>query len=201
MYPPSIAVVQDQVDTAPLADSPVADGPDVTGPVVRAAPAASTTLPLSFDVDIQGAITGMNMAVSVTDNVGTIQIGPDTFPVIVYEQIPWSGFSLTLYQAVAVLPDRWAVMWFYCTGATLGTVDYEDTLGAPLATYTATGTCSVTMQNVNTPIQTSASTLALNSLVQGFRIYGLATAVVRWLSTGSDVARRQVMASLSVRSH
>lgn len=153
-------------------DGPAGETGDAGARVVRAVPAAAATLPLAFDVAIQGEMAGTTMAVSVSHDSGTLQIGGRTYPIVVYEQIPWSGFSLTLYQAIAVLTDRWAVIWFYCRGSTLTGIDYEDTLGAPLAAFDAAGTCSVAMQSVNAQVTAPASMLTLDSLVRGFAVTG-----------------------------
>jgi len=161
-----------EADAGEPGDGSAGEAGDAAARVVRATPLAAATLPLAFDVAIQGEMAGTTMAVSVTHDSGTLQIGGDTYPIVVYEQIPWSGFSLTLYQAIAILADRWAVIWFYCTGSTLTGIDYEDTLGAPLAAYGATGTCSVAMRSVNAQVTAPASTLTLDSLVQGFALTG-----------------------------
>jgi hypothetical protein len=161
-----------EADAGEPGDGSTGEGGDAATRVERATPPAAATLPLAFDVAIQGDMAGTTMAVSVVHDSGTLQIGGSTYPIIVYEQIPWNGFSLTLYQAIAILADRWAVIWFYCRGTALTGIDYEDTLGAPLATYDATGTCSVAMQSVDARVTAPASTLALDSLVQGFAVTG-----------------------------
>ncbi len=153
---------------------------DAAATVLRATAAGTRSLTLDFDVAIQGEMTGTTMAISVTHNSGTLQIDGMAYPIVVYEQIPWKNFSLTLYQAIAVLADRWAVIWFYCNtvpsspaGAMkLTGIEYEDTLGAPLARYEATGTCSATMHLVSTQLSVPASTLAMASPVQGFALTG-----------------------------
>ncbi|HEV3192216.1 MAG TPA: hypothetical protein VGY54_17005, partial [Polyangiaceae bacterium] len=142
---------------------------DAATTVLRATAAGTRSLALDFDVAIQGEMAGTTMAISVTHNAGTLQIAGSAYPIVVYEQIPWPNFSLTLYQAIAVLADRWAVIWFYCdatpspqTGRVMLTgIDYEDTLGAPLAKYGATGTCSVTKVSVDTQMSAPASILAM----------------------------------------
>src|SRR5258708_27385700 len=114
----------------------------------------------------------MNMSVSITHDVGTLNIGANQYPVVVYQRIPWADFTLTLYQALAVLPDHWAVIWFYCTGNRLTNIEYEDTRGAPIAVYDAMGSCTSAMTPINAAVSAPASAPALGPLVKGFSVTG-----------------------------
>jgi hypothetical protein len=166
------------ITAIPSADAGPSDGtpPDVAtdSPIqtARGVPASNGTLRLPFDVAIGGDITGMNMSVSVIHDVGTLSIGANQYPVVVYQQIPWSNFTQTLYQALAVLPDHWAVIWFYCMGNRLTNIEYEDTRGAPIAVYDATGSCTSTMAPIDAAVSVPSSAPALGPLVKGFRVSG-----------------------------
>jgi hypothetical protein len=155
---------------APPDARPGADGPSpLAEPSI---PASKSSLRLSFDATLGGDINGMNMSVSITHNVGTLNVDGNRYPVVLYEQIPWPSFTLTLYQALAVLPDRWALIWFYCSGNKLINIQYEETRGAPLAVHDALGSCAATQTPITVPVEALASVPSLGPLVRGFQVRG-----------------------------
>jgi hypothetical protein len=98
------------------------------------------TLALPFTFSAQGSGVSFVGSASIDQGAGTVQLGNQTLPVVVYERQPFEDYFL--YQALAVAGDRLYVLWFYCLGGELLGIYYEGTDGTAITTEAATGACA-----------------------------------------------------------
>jgi hypothetical protein len=151
------------------------DDAGTSGAVTLTVPATSGSLAEPYDVSIS-ATTNEGDSASIVHGVGTVTLGGSgPIPVFVYEMIDWSAYGYVLYQALAVGPNSWKMIWFYCEGANFtdaSGIEYEGTDQPTLATPNATGTCRETNSSVSETVSLPQSRLALGNLVQGFTVSG-----------------------------
>lgn len=144
--------------------------PDAASPEAPISIAATQgNLSEGFEVEISGQGQGGSVgAVTVSGNVGTLEISGATYPVAVYEQIPYSAAGDTLYQMLGAAPDKLIVAWAYCSAGALTYVYYETTEGVPVTYDSATGTCTATSGAHSATVEFPSVTLKGLPLVQGF---------------------------------
>jgi hypothetical protein len=144
----------------------------IDGGVTLDVPLTDGTKSIGFDIAIS-ASNASGFSASITNGVGTLTPpGGTSLPAFVYERINWAHFGLTLYQTLAVGPADWHVGWFYCKDAGVDYVDYEATDNPHLQSLAVTGTCSETASATDEAVSLPATTLGLDSLVQGFTVSG-----------------------------
>lgn len=102
---------------------------------------------------------------------GTVSLAGTNVGALVYLRIPWSAYSLVLYQALAVQAHAWTVFWFYCRGAALTDVWWETTANSTLRNESMTGTCTPT-SGFSTTVSWPAVSMALPTPISGFRAHG-----------------------------
>lgn len=97
-------------------------------------------------------------------------------PVLVYEEQPFGEW--TLYQSLAVAPDGWTVIWFYCSEGMLTDVYFETTTGLPLQYELASGTCDIVPGSSETEVSFPGTEFALIYNGEDFSIDGADIAVI-----------------------
>jgi hypothetical protein len=90
---------------------------------------------------------------------------------LVYVDIPWNGYSLTLYQALAVEAGSWTVLWFYCSGTSLTYVYWESTTGSKVSREPMKGSCTST-SSTHTAVSWPAGSMPAPAVVPGFSVHG-----------------------------
>jgi hypothetical protein len=147
--------------------SPPAASP-LPGPITW--PAISSDDSSSFGIDISG--TGNTVSkVDIHSRFGEVTLAGRVMSALIYRDIPWNGYSLVLYQALAVEAHSWTVLWFYCTGASLTYIYWESTTSSRLNREPMSGTCttiSATHANVSWP----AGSMQAPAVVAGFSVHG-----------------------------
>ncbi len=128
----------------------------------------------SFGVQISGhgEDGGAVGSVSIQGDVGTLEIAGVSFPVVAYEQIPFSAADETLYQLLGASADELLVAWAYCNAGALNEIWYETTAGVPVSYEPATGTCTASTAAVSAAVELPAVRLNALELVRGFALQG-----------------------------
>jgi hypothetical protein len=145
------------------------DGPTDAGSPRIVIP-ATTGSALAEAVNLAGSATSVIGNVAITNGVGTVQISGQTVSALVYERQPFGAY--TLYQTLAVSPDRIHVLWFYCLTNTLAFVYYEGTGGTAVLEQMATGTCADTNTMESQPVSFPAVDMPIPALVTGYTVTG-----------------------------
>lgn len=125
---------------------------------------------LPFTISVTGAGTDRVGAVSIAGAVGTMELGGAVLPVAIYEQQPF--FDYTLYQALAVAPDNWWLLWLYCQNGELTYVYSEATHGPPIDYEVASGRCVESPMPSTAHITFPAVEMPLPPLFPGYAIDG-----------------------------
>jgi hypothetical protein len=150
------------------AASPIAPSP---GPGPIEWPAISSDDANTFGIDISG--TGSTVSkVDIHNRFGAVTIGGRVMSALVYRDIPWDGYSLVLYQALAVEANSWTVLWFYCTASSLTYIYWESTTSSKLNREPVKGSCTTTATthaNVSWP----AGSMQAPWLISGFSVHGV----------------------------
>ncbi len=122
------------------------------------APSATLSYTLPFHISIQGvSSSGAVSDVTVTRNVAQVTIDGEVLQGFVYEQQEWSGFSLTLYQALLVSSSSIHAVWFYCEDDTLTWIYHESNL-TDMRNQPLQGSCM--LETVSTPIEVTLPEVA-----------------------------------------
>jgi hypothetical protein len=137
--------------------------------------ATDATLELDVDIGVSGAGSSLVGAIDVSGGVGDVVVAGDPVPAFVYEVQPWPDAGYTLLQALAVAPDRWYVLWFYCQDGTMTGVYAEGTDGTPLAWEEGTGSCSLGNGPLRSAVSLPAIDMPWPPLVGG------------WMASGPDL--------------
>jgi hypothetical protein len=124
--------------------------------------------PFTFGATGQGSVD--IGAVSIATGAGTVHIGPHDVSAVVYERQPFGQW--TLYQALAVEPDRLWVLWFYCNQGALEYVYFEGTDGTPIHYEQASGTCAEQGASSAVHAVLPAIDMPQPSLLAGYTIQG-----------------------------
>lgn len=133
-------------------------------------PALSVVDSDSFGIDISG--TGAVVSkVEIRSRYGTVSLGRRDVAALVYKKIPWSGYSLILYQALAVEAHAWTVFWFYCTGPSLTYVYWESTTSSTVSKAPMKGSCTSTA-TASATVSWPAVSMTAPAPVPGFRAHG-----------------------------
>jgi len=138
------------------------------GPIDVGEASGSLTVPFTFSS--QGAGVSFVGSVSVDNLTGTIELGGQTLPLLVYERQPFEDYFL--YQALAVAGDRLYVVWLYCLGGELLGVYYEGTDGTVLTTEAATGACVESDTPSTVSVQLPGLFMQFPSLLHGYTFDG-----------------------------
>lgn len=159
------------ISTTPIgqASSPTPAPSAATGGAITW-PAISVHDSSTFGIDISGRGSAVSK-VDIQSRYGTVSVGGKDVAALVYEQIPWSSYTLVLYQALAVEANSWTVFWFYCKGASLTYVYWESTISSKLNREPMTGSCqSSTTTDVS--VSWPAVSMAAPAPVRGFSAHG-----------------------------
>lgn len=131
-------------------------------------PATDAALALPFTASILGQGSARVGAIDLVGGVGEVTIDGAVTAIATHERQPWDEFSLTLFQGLAVAPDRWHVLWFYCEGDALTGLYLEGTDGAPLSYEGASGSCNDLAAPSTPQVRFPAVDMAIPSLAPGF---------------------------------
>lgn len=160
------------------ADAGADAGTDATGDaspsrISVGASTGSVTLDDS-DFSVTGRGSTIVGAFTVTHGAGTIELNGATVPLAVYERQPFEAAGYTLYQAIAVEPERLWVLWFYCDVSTneLDGVYYEATDGTPVLFERGTGTCVDTRQTSAVSVHLPAFAFEPPPVIDGYTVSG-----------------------------
>ncbi|MEZ4453283.1 MAG: hypothetical protein R3B09_27720 [Nannocystaceae bacterium] len=129
-------------------------------------------LALDFTASIAGQGSSRVAAIELVAGVGTVEIDGAATTIVTYERQPWGDFSLTLFQGLAVAPDRLHVLWFYCEEGALTGLYLEGTDGIPIAYEPANGTCDDLMAPSTPLVQFPAIDMPYPPITPGIAIQG-----------------------------
>lgn len=167
------------VDAAPGADAAADAGGDSgadagVGPEVRhvVVPETDGTLELDFTLDAEGAGTDRVGAISVIEDDALIEVDGESLVGVTYQHQDWAKFGYDLFQVLLVGPDRWVVVWLYCTDAVLTNLYSVSTDGTELVEEAAEGTCSFLAQDTSAQVSLPATDMTFDTLVNGYRVTG-----------------------------
>jgi hypothetical protein len=133
-------------------------------------PAISLDDANTFGIDIAGSGSAVTK-VDIHSRFGAVTLGGRVMSALVYRDIPWSGYSLVLYQALAVEAHSWTVLWFYCTGSSLTYVYWETTTSSKVNRAPMTGSCKAT-NATNASVSWPAGSMPAPPIVAGFTVHG-----------------------------
>jgi hypothetical protein len=108
--------------------------------------------------------------IDLVDGFGTVVVDGESLPALVHHEQPFGEW--TLYQALAVAPNGWTLLWFYCRDAELTDVYLEGTSGLQLEYEGAKGVCAIEPGPVEVAVQFPASELAIVDHADPFAIDG-----------------------------
>jgi hypothetical protein len=137
-------------------------------------PGQAGVIHAAFDVSITGQPTmpGGIGAISITNDLGTIELGGKTLPAVLYNAPPMNSTD-TSFQGIATDADRWVVFWPYCSGTSLVWVDYETSDVPGLVRSAATGSCTASSAATTAPFTWSAQTVDVDTAsTAAFRMAG-----------------------------
>jgi hypothetical protein len=139
-------------------------------PNVVTIPATEGSLQLGFGVSAEGAGSKAVGAIHIVDGAGTVVIDGKTLPAVVYERQPFAPW--TLYQTLAVGPDRIDVVWLYCKDGVIDGVYYETTAGTPVTLVQSTGTCTESMTPTQPKVSFPEVVLPIPKLLTKYTVTG-----------------------------
>jgi hypothetical protein len=138
-------------------------------------PAISADDSDTFGIDISG--TGPVVTkVEILSRYGLVWLGGRAVRALVYKEIPWTGYSLVLYQAIALEAHAVTVFWFYCTGRALTYVYWESTTGSTISRAPLTGNC-LSAPATHAQVSWPAVSMVAPPRVHGFLINGAQLAI------------------------
>jgi hypothetical protein len=143
---------------------PAATGGPITWPAVSLHDSAA----FSIDLSAKGSVVSK---VDIRSRYGTVSVGGRDVAALVYEQIPWSNYTLVLYQALAVEAHSWTVFWFYCRGKSLFYVYWESTNSSKVNREPMTGSC-LPATTADASVSWPAVSMQAPAPVPGFRAHG-----------------------------
>jgi hypothetical protein len=133
---------------------------------------AQKQLSASYSAAIEGQGSDVVGAVSISGNVGSIQVSGVTLPTFIQENIPWTDMGYTLYQGLAFDEAHFFVYWVYCQSGKMTSIYLEGVGDQTLENEVASGQCESAVQD--TSFQVSVPDIALKPIqpVTGFEING-----------------------------
>jgi hypothetical protein len=147
----------------------------VDGGVALSVAASRGALVRGFDVAIHGSAAASGTSFAIDHDQGTVTVAGRTMPALVYQRDNWPEIGQVLYGTVAVAPDLWTILYFYCQGSVLTQIYIEDTRGGPpliLAGGDLDGTCAESSSRQDVAVAFPASTLDLGAPATGFAASG-----------------------------
>jgi hypothetical protein len=111
-------------------------------------------------------------AVSISGNVGSIQVDGATLPTFVQETIPWTDQGYTLYQGLAFDEWHFFVYWVYCQSGKVSSIYLEGIDGQTLKNEAASGKCDATVTDASFEVSIPGIALKPIQPVKGFEIDG-----------------------------
>lgn len=151
------ATTDTTTDVMPDVDLPDAcsDCPDAeAGPIDAGTPflpASNGTFVTSFQLSSTGTGTVRVDDVSLTDNVGTVQLAGVEHRGVAYLSHEWTEAGYTLFDVISIAQDGsdFAVTYLYCQGTQLVNA-YTESFTLSLDWENATGACDFVMQSFET---------------------------------------------------
>ena len=128
-------------------------------------------------------------SVQIKSRFGTVELQGTNVGALVYLRIPWSSYSLVLYQALAVQAHAWTVFWFYCRGSALTEVYWETTANSTVRNEPMSGTCTSTSA-FNAHVSWPALSMALPTPIPGFRAHGPVLEIVSGSAGSASIQGR-----------
>jgi hypothetical protein len=137
-------------------------------PVQRATKKLST----GYSASIEGKGSDVVGAVSISGNIGSIELSGNTLPAFIQENIPWTDMGYTLYQGMAMDESHFYVYWVYCQSGKISSIYVEGVGDQALENETASGKCDSTV--ADTSFEVSVPDIALKPIepVKGYEIDG-----------------------------
>jgi hypothetical protein len=133
----------------------------------------TVTIPFQVAIDGQPTMAGGIGSIAIENSRGTITIGKETLPAVVYASPNELETNDPSFQGIAVDAMRWVIFWPYCTSGNLTWVDYETSDAPGLVRSAAQGTCTVSATPVSFPMTWDAEDVHLdNSEAARFRLTG-----------------------------
>src|SRR5262249_48958543 len=132
--------------------------------------ATDGTLQVPFTLGATGAGTSAIGQIAIANGVGSVRLGGKTVAAAAYERQPFGAY--TLYQILAVSPDRIDVLWLYCNTGPLDSVYYEGPDGTAVTSEAATGTCTEAASADNEHVTFPALDMAQPPLLTGYTVSG-----------------------------
>jgi hypothetical protein len=129
-----------------------------------------------------GRVTEINLV----HDAGTIVFEGQRLPVLAYVETPADGLGFDQFNLLAVAPDRWVVLFVYCSSDTLTTIWSQATDGTELDAQDASGACRIDHRSTSASVDFPAfafqpATSSLRPQIRGTRI-GLGGGGAGWLA-------------------
>jgi hypothetical protein len=129
-------------------------------------------LSAEYSASINGRGSDRVGEVSISGNVGSIQVSGVSIPTFVQENIPWTDMGYTLYQGLALDESHFYVYWIYCQAGEVASIFIEGAGGETLENEQASGQCKSTAQDTSFEVSTPDVVLPPIQPVKGFEIDG-----------------------------
>lgn len=136
-------------------------------------PPVNTKLTQDFSVTLSGEGTQKISNINIQSNWGSIGFNGQTLEALAYQQIPWGGFGLNLYQIVARQGTGIFTAWIYCNDAAQMTDIYYESSSSPQVSYEiANGSCYANQASTAVTATWPMMALKTPTPVRGFTITG-----------------------------
>jgi hypothetical protein len=147
--------------------------PAATYPGTIPTPAVSTTIPLSERLSARSEPDGSGIVIDITDDRGTISFaGRGPIPAFIYRGNRWGTTNQTVYAGIGITASAWHPFYLYCDPAGRLTEFYGEMTDRTEAVYaTVTGSCTVTEENWDLPVDVPAGNLDNVALACGFEVH------------------------------
>jgi hypothetical protein len=123
-------------------------------------PATRGELATAFRAELDGRGSGAVGALAFAGNAGTVELGGQRLPAILYQTTNPLGEGVTASLAgVAVAPASLMAFWILCAGDQLHAIWHEETDGGGLRREPVRGACRLTAEATSTTLDLPAAAL------------------------------------------
>ena len=160
--------------SGPGSDGGSGSGSDSTSgmPAMLVIGASSGTVPDAFDLTATGSAGSPYGAVSLSADIGTLDLGGGPAAAFVYATVTEGAY--TLYDGFAISPTSWDAFYVYCHDGALADVYDERIGGHGMAYAAASGRCSATNTQTVAQVALPAFSIATPAPVGGYTVSGQA---------------------------
>lgn len=136
-------------------------------------PAINTTIPLSERLAARTEPDGSGIVLDITDDKGTIVFaGRGPMPAFIYGKYQWRTIDQTVYSGIGIAGGAWHPFFLYCDSSGRLTQFYGEMTDRTDAVYeTISGSCAVTEESWDMPIDMPAGNLDHVALACGFEVH------------------------------